>query len=68
MEKKANLSKESSNDSLTPIRPPVEDIIAGASNDDQIKELKENAQKDPIDPKHQAGVAPTAYPGVSNGE
>jgi len=46
----------------TTIRIPAEDIIKGASEQDQLDRLAENAAKDPVPDEDQIGESPGAGP------
>ena len=63
-----NLKQASENESLTHVRPPSEDIIKGAGEDDAITELRNNRSDEDVDREEQHGVGPQAYPGPRNGE
>ncbi|KQM78450.1 hypothetical protein ASE74_13175 [Pedobacter sp. Leaf216] len=63
-----DLKDASENESLTPVRPPSEDIIKGARQDDAIKELRNNRSAEDIDEEEQHGTDPGAYPGPRDGE
>lgn len=63
-----NLKKASENESLTPVRPPSEDIIKGAGEDDAITELRSNRSDEDVDREKQRGTDPKAYPGPRDGQ
>ena len=50
----------------TTVRIPAEDIRAGASEEDQLEKLAENAAKDPVPKEDQIGASPGKGP--RNGE
>jgi hypothetical protein len=62
------LKEASENGSLTPVRPPAEDIIKGAGEDDAITELKNNRSDKDVDKEEQRGTDPGAYPGPRDGQ
>ena len=66
--KNDHLKKASENESLTPVRPPSEDIIEGAGEYDCITQLRNNRSDEDVDREEQRGTDPQAYPGPSNGE
>jgi hypothetical protein len=65
--KKDNLKQTSENESLTPVRPPAEDIIEGAGEVDSITEATNNRSDKGSDKEQQRGADPRAYPGPRHG-
>jgi len=63
-----HLKEASENGSLTPVRPPAEDIIKGAGEDDAITELRNNRSDEDADKEEQRGTDPRAYPGPRDGQ
>jgi hypothetical protein len=63
-----NLKKASENESLTPVRPPSEDIIKGAGEDDAITVLRSNRSDEDVHREKQRGTDPRAYPGPRDGQ
>ena len=55
-------------ESKTPVRPPSEDIIEGAGNDDQLKKMQQNAKENPVKEDAEVGTSPAAYPGPKKGD
>jgi hypothetical protein len=46
----------------TTLRSPAEDIIKGASENDQLHRLAENAAKSPVEEKDKTGASPGKGP------
>ena len=55
-------------ESKTPVRPPSENIIEGAGNDDQLKKMQQNAKENPVNEDAEVGTSPAAYPGPKKGD
>ena len=62
-----HLKQVSENGSLTPVRPPAEDIIKGAGEDEAVTELKKN-RSDKDNTREQSGTDPGSYPGPRDGQ
>jgi len=62
-----DVKQASENESLTPVRPPTEDIIKGAGEDDSIREARNNRSAKGPDREQQRGAEPRAYPGPRDG-
>jgi hypothetical protein len=63
-----HLKEASENGSLTAVRPPAEDIIKGAGEDDAITELRNNRSDEDVDKEEQRGADPRTYPGPRDGQ